>query len=448
MRGSSPQYPVQKGDEILVEISGLNHEGQGVGHYQGLTVFVPFALPEDRVVIQIEEVKSSFARGKVLEFLNSTAYRIESSCACFEECGGCHLQHFDYRRQLAFKEEVVVNALRRIGKFQGLKVLPIIGMKTPFAYRNKAEYPVRVVDGILKSGFFASRSHELIVLNKTCLIQHPLVEKTRKVFMAICNQQDMKKGFLKAVLNRLMIRVGVFSGEVMLVVGSENPVPVIEAVCERLISEMPQVKGIFQSCGQSFTGDRLVMGKPSIREKIGGLEFDISPDSFFQVNSAQAEVLFSKTVEYAGCEGIAVDAYCGTGSISLFLAQEAKKVYGFEVFPDAVKDARHNAEINGIQNVEFIQGDIGVTLKKLNGVKPETIVVDPPRRGCDEKVLQEIAGLQPEKIVYVSCNPATLARDLKILAGTGYSIEEVQPIDMFPQTRHVEAITLLQNEKR
>jgi len=440
--------PVKKDEVIEISISGMNHEGEGVGKYHGFTVFVPFALPEDRVLVQIEEVRSSYARGRVLDHLSSSDQRTESQCACFEACGGCHLQHLDYERQLAFKREIVRNALERIAKMRGSKVLPVIGMETPYAYRNKAEYPVECKDGTLTAGFFAPKSHELVALGEKCLIQHPLLEETRETFMSICNQRDLKNGFIEASFHRLVIRVGVFSGEVMIIIFSHKPVPVIQEAANLLVSKMPQVKSVYHNTGTNRTrptgnSSELVKGKPSIRERLNDLEFDISPGSFFQVNSVQAEVLFSKVAEYADCEGIALDAYCGTGSIALFLAQKAAKVYGFEVYSEAVKDARHNAAINGIENVEFIQGDVGVTLKNLHAIKPDTVVLDPPRKGCDEKVLRQIVRLEPEKIVWVSCNPATLARDLKLLAGSGYAVKEIQPIDMFPQTYHVETVCLL-----
>lgn len=445
MKSSSYQYPVQKGDVIQVKISSLNHEGQGVGRYQGIVVFVPFTLPDDQVMVTVEEVKKSFVRGKVIELLISSERRTHSECASFEECGGCHLKHCDYGSQLRFKEDVVRNALTRIGKLEGVKVNPIIGMETPFSYRNKAEYPVKEVAGSLKSGFFAPKTHDLIAMDETCDIQHPLVEKARSIFMAVSNK-DLKEEFTQAFFYRLVVRVGFFTGEVMVIIESEGPVPSIDLAAGCLISEMPQVKSVYQhikNCGGKGGKFHLVMGEPFIRERIGSLDFDISPGSFFQVNPVQAEVLFSKATEYADCKGVAVDAYCGTGSISLFLAQQAKKVYGFEVYPEAVEDARHNADINGIRNAEFIQGDVRVTLRHLKGLRPETVVIDPPRKGCEKQVIKEIIDLRPQKIVYVSCNPATLARDLRILGDNGYTIKEVQPIDMFPHTYHVETVVLI-----
>ena len=452
MENTGSKYPVQKNQIIELSISGMNHEGEGVGKYHGLAVFVPFSLPEEQVIVQIEEAKSSYARGKVLEYLSVSPYRLEEKCSYFKECGGCYLQHYDYSRQLLFKQQIVENALQRIGKFSGLKVLPTIGMDHPFAYRNKAEYPVKFIEGSFKAGFFAPQSTRLVAFDEPCWIQHPLLERVRKEFLKICNQSDLKKVFIEASFHHLIVRAGIFSGEVMVIILSQKPVKDIEIAAGRLVSQMPQVKSIYQSIGQSSgssigTEFDLVMGKPFIRERIGGLEFDISPGSFFQVNSLQGEVLFSKAIEYANCKGVAVDAYCGTGSISLFLSREAEKVYGFEIYLQAVKDARHNAAINEIENVEFIQGDAGDALRKLKGISPETVVVDPPRKGCDQKVLNEIINLQPQKIVYVSCNPATLARDLKILAANGYAIKEVQPIDMFPQTYHVECVVLLKSMK-
>jgi 23S rRNA (uracil1939-C5)-methyltransferase len=449
MKRSRGSLPVQKGEIIELSITGMNHQGEGVGKYHGFTVFVPYVVPGDQLKVQVEEVRKNYARGRVVDYLSFSVYHRESKCQSFQECGGCHLQHYSYEEQLNFKREIVENALNRIGGLKEVKVFPTMGMKTPFGYRNKAEYPVRVFDGTFESGFFASGSRSFVPLNRTCKIQHPLVEKTREAFIDICNQQTFKNGFLNAVLHRLVIRLGGYSEEVMVIICSEKPLPKMDLACDCLTSKIPQVKSVYQSIvkkgSSKYLGKRLklVFGTPFIRERISGLDFDISPGSFFQVNSIQVEVLFSKAVEYANCKGIAVDAYCGTGSISLFLAQKAAKVYGFEVYPGAVKDARHNAEINGIDNVEFVEGDVADTIGFLDGVKPETVVIDPPRAGCEKRGLFSIAGLQPEKIVYVSCNPATLARDLKILADKNYSVTKVQPIDMFPQTYHVECVVLM-----
>lgn len=457
MAGPEKECPVKNNDKIELVISGMNHQGEGVGKYQGFTVFVPFVLPGDRIVAEIGEVKRSYARGKALQVLSRSPDFVPGNCSIYGKCGGCCLQHFDYSEQLRYKQKVVENALQRIGKLQGIKVLPVIGMEYPFCYRNKAEYPVRLVDGRFASGFFASKSSRLVPLEETCPVQHPLLEKARKAFIGICNGPDFRKKFAETGFHQLVVRAGVNTREVMVIAAVDAPVPGTEGFFERLTTEVPEATSFYQKVTKSRgraksrnkpkTEYKLAAGKSVIRERLGNLDFDISPGSFFQVNSAQAEVLFAKVLEYAGCKGVAVDAYCGTGSISLFLAGEAQKVYGFEAYPDAVKDARHNAAINGIENTEFIPGDVADTLGTLHDAEPETVVIDPPRAGCDEKALEGIIRLNPRKIVYVSCNPSTLARDLKILTGRGYNVAEVQPVDMFPQAYHVETVVLITRAK-
>ena len=447
-------YPVQKGDHIELFISGMNHQGEGVGRYKGFAVFVPFAIPEDQVLVEIREVKSRYARGTVIEHLGTSDYRVQSRCPSYTECGGCHLQHYDYSQQLVLKEDLVRNALERIGKLEEVKVLPTIGMKSPFGYRNKAEYPVRLLGGVLKSGFFASYSNRLVALPQDCPLQHSLLEKTRQELMAICNQQEFQNTFTEAGLHHLVVRCGENTGEVMVILVVDKPLSLndMSGFLSQLITSVPELVSIYQKVEKMNVGKRgrgrtvkykLIEGKPFIRETIDGINFNISPGSFFQVNSTQAAVLFSKTVEYANCQGVAIDAYCGTGSISLFLANQAQRVYGIESFPQAVTDAKENAAINSIHNVEFILGDSGNILSKWDRDRPETVVLDPPRAGCNKKALKGIVSLAPEKIVYVSCNPATLARDLKFLGSRGYSVIEAQPIDMFPQTYHVETVVLI-----
>jgi len=451
-------YPVQSGDIIEISIAGLTHLGEGVGRHHGVAVFVPFAVPGDRVKVQIEEAKRNYARGSVIEQLSSSDYRTENQCLFYGDCGCCHLQHYDYSQQLVFKQDIVRNALQRIGKVDGIEVLPTIGMEKPFWYRNKAEYPVKFVDGVFKSGFFASSSNRLVALGHSCPLQHPLLEKTRESLMVFCNQRETQKVFFEAGLHQLIIRCGQKTGEVMVIFVVDNPLnPIalhfVGGALSQLMALVPEVVSVYQkvivkgadkkgSTNRNVTYE-LMEGKPYIREMIYGLYFDISPGSFFQVNSHQAEILFSKTVEYANCKGTAIDAYCGTGSISLFLAQQAEKVYGIESFPASIEDARHNAEINKVKNAEFVLGDSGKVLAAWKKDKPEAVVIDPPRAGCDARALEGIVLLKPKRIVYVSCNPATLARDLKFLVSKGYSVAEVQPIDMFPQTYHVECVTLM-----
>lgn len=238
--------PVQKGNTIEISISGMNHQGEGVGRYEGFAVFVPFALPEDRVAVQIEEIKRSYARERVLEYLSSSSDRYESQCSAFGVCGGCHLLHFDYHRQLVFKQDVVKNALHRIGKLKGVPVLPTIGMKNPYAYRNKAEYPVGVIEGLHKSGLFSSKSSRLVALEDACPIQHPLLERIRKAFMDICNKPDFREAFVEAGFHQLVIRAGVNSGEIMVVPVVDKPLRLSEGAAKRLVDILPEVVSFYQ----------------------------------------------------------------------------------------------------------------------------------------------------------------------------------------------------------
>lgn len=454
-KGQKGEYPLQKGDVIELTVSGLNHQGEGVGRYQGLAVFVPFALPGDCIRCRIVETKKRYARGQVTEFLTTAQERVGSECPAYGRCGGCHLQHYDYPRQLEFKQNIVKEALQRIGGLDKAVVLPTLGMEIPYQYRNKAEYPVQVIEGRVESGFFAPMTRNLVILACECPIQHPLLEKTRKAVMELVNGDMFQDKFREAGLNHLVVRAGTNTGEVMVIFVVEKTLKAGDMLGQ-LRGLVPEIVSVFQKVGKGPTGNRntpyeLLAGKSTVRERVGSLNFDVSPGAFFQVNTRQGEILFLKTVDYAHCRGVALDAYCGTGSISLFLAQEAERVYGIESFPAAVEDAKHNAAINGIENAEFILGDaarmVELVRRKNPDVVVEAVILDPPRAGCDTEVLDGVVQLGPERIVYVSCNPATLARDLKILAAGGYVIEKVQPIDMFPQTYHVETCVLLSHKK-
>lgn len=455
----SGQAPVQTGETVELEIHGLGHSGEGVGRYQGFTLFVPGAVPGDRVAARVHEVKRSFARAAVVRVLNPSPHRVQPPCPVFGECGGCQLQHITYTEQLRLKRQQVEDAIVRVGKLEGVTVHPTLGMDNPWRYRNKAQMPIGMAGGRVIAGFFAPGTHRIIDIQE-CAIQHPLGNLVIAEIKRLAEQyrvQVYDERSHRGVLRHVLVRVGRGSGEAMAVLVTNGPrLPYGDAIARQLMEAVPGLVSVHQNINPHRTnvilGDqtRLLAGQESITDHIGDLTFAISPRSFFQVNPAQTEVLYGKALEYAGLTGseLVIDAYCGIGTISLFLARGARRVVGIEVIPEAVADARQNAERNGINNAEFLLGDAAEAMPELyrEGLRPDVVVVDPPRKGCDPPVLEAFAAMQPRRIVYVSCNPATLARDLGLLSALGYRTQEVQPVDMFPHTAHVECCSLLVRE--
>jgi len=458
---------VEKNRDYVVDIKDMTHEGQGVGRIDGLAVFTDGVLAGEQVELKIIKLKKSYAVGKLLKVLRPSPDRVDPFCGVFRRCGGCSLQHMDYNAQLAFKTKLVRDSLERIGGLKDVKVRDTIGMKQPYNFRNKAQYPVTSADGKIVTGFYAPRSHEVIGSDE-CRIQNMESDRVRKLVAGFMMEKgipayDENTG--KGLVRHIMTRVGFNTGEIMVVlVINGDTLPHAGELAQRLVDETAQssgssmVKSVYLNVNTDNTnvilGDRniLVYGNESITEKIGNYSFMISPGSFFQVNTAQTEVLYSKVLEFAGLNGseTVFDLYCGIGTISLFLSSRAKIVYGVEVVKAAVKDARRNAKLNGVDNVEFIEGEAEKAVPDLyrKGIHADVVVLDPPRKGCDESLLQLIAAdMQPDRIVYVSCNPATLARDLKYLDAQGYEALEAQPVDLFPWTGHVECVTLMTNVK-
>lgn len=444
---------VEKNKNYTVDITGMTHEGQGVGRVEGFTVFVDDALAGERADVRIIKPNKNYAVGKLLRVLEPSPNRIEPFCSVYKRCGGCSLQHLDYKAQLEYKTGLVRESLKRIGGLESVQVHPAIGMQNPMNYRNKAQYPVAAVDGKPVAGFYARRSHDVIDVEE-CGIQDVEGDRIRKIVLRFIREKgipvyDESTG--TGLVRHVMTRTGFKTGEVMVVlVVNGGGVPHMDELRQLLVSEVPGLKSIFINVNTAKTnvilGDRSikVYGSDTIFDYIGNFKFHISPLSFFQVNPVQTETLYSKALEYAGLKGeeTVFDLYCGTGTISLFLSQKAKKVYGVEVVEDAVRDAVRNAELNGVANAEFIAGEAEKVIPELyaRGEKADVVVVDPPRKGCDEVLLRTLADMAPERIVYVSCNPATLARDLKFLDGRGYRAVEAQPVDMFPWTAHTECV--------
>ncbi len=457
---SEKSYPVQLNQVVELKITGLNHEGAGVGRYNGYTLFVPQALPGEVVTAKVEHAKKSYGFAQLQEIVQESPLRVEPPCPVFHRCGGCSLQHLAYAEQLRHKQQIVKDNLARIGGFAvdgdgAVQVHPTLGMADPWRYRNKAQVPIGMEAGMIVGGFYAERSHEIVDI-EACLIQHEAndaVVATVKRLAGRLHIPVYDEAKHTGLLRHVVAKVGVKTGDVMVVlITTEAFIPEREQLVALIRQELPQVKSIVQNINhhrtnvifgeQTFT----LWGEDVIYDYIGNVKFAISARSFYQVNPVQTEVLYNKTLEYAGLSGqeTVIDAYCGIGTISLFLAERAAHVYGVEIVPEAIADANRNAVLNGIANVTFAVGAAEVVIPawKEQGIRADVIVVDPPRKGCDEALLATILQMQPERVVYVSCNPSTLARDLKVLAER-YRVVEVQPVDMFPWTGHVECSVLL-----
>ena len=442
-------------DVVEVEITGLGSTGEGVGKADGFTVFVHGALTGEKVKARITVVKKSYAIGRLVQVLSRSEFRQKPVCEVFNKCGGCQLQHLTYAGQLESKRQHVKDALVRIGHFKEIEVLPVIGDKQPLHYRNKMQCPIASQEGT-KIGFYKTGTHEVVDIKK-CYIQaeennqivEVIREWVRKYKVSIYNEKT-GKGLLRHIIGR----VSADNGEVMAgLVCTQKSLPNKEELVEMLRESIPKLVSVVQNINSRRTNvimgehTRVIWGKPSITDSIGGFSFDISANSFFQVNTAQANALYGQALEFAeltGKENV-VDLYCGIGTISLFLASKAKHVWGFEIVDVAIENAKDNAMANKTANVEFSCVDVAIGLEKLSKKKRlDVIVLDPPRAGCDKAVLDHIVEANPERIVYVSCNPASLARDLRILVDSGkYELVQVQPVDMFAQTSHVETVVLM-----
>ncbi len=431
---------------IEIEINGLGTNGEGVGRLDNLTVFIEGALPGEKVSAEIIDTKKNYAVGKLIKILRESPDRVQPICPIFKECGGCQLQHLKYSAQLIWKRQQVIDALERIGKIRGVEIFNTLGMENPLRYRNKMQFPV---GKNLAIGCYARGSHKIIDTD-TCLIQKAAADKVLVAVKKILRKfhispydEDSHKGILRHVMSR----VG-FNGELMIVLVTASKIlPNEKNIAKAIRAELPEVTSIQQNV-QTFHNNvilgretKILFGKPTIKDKIGKLEFNISARSFFQVNTAQAEILYETAKNFACLTGkeIVIDAYCGTGTIGLYLAKSAYKVIGIEIVNSAIDDAKKNARENKIRNAEFIVGDAMKVIPRLD-IYADVVIVDPPRAGCDRKVLETLAAMNPARIVYVSCNPATLARDLAILAEFGYHTKKIQPVDMFPHSSHIEAV--------
>ena len=451
----------RKNDLVTLEIEDCGIDGEGIGKADGFTVFVKDAVIGDTVTAKIIKAKKNYGYGRLMEVLKPSPYRVEPKCEFARQCGGCQLQALSYDQQLVFKTNKVKGHLERIGGFTDIPMEPIIGMDELFHYRNKAQFPVgRNKEGKIVTGFYAGRTHNIIE-NRDCALG---VAENKEVLDRVIAHMEKygiepyNEATGKGLVRHVLIRYGYFTKEVMVcLILNGNKIPKEEQLVKSLC-EIPGMTSITINVNKKHSnvilGEeiRLLWGQEYITDRIGDISYQISPLSFYQVNPMQTQKLYAKALEYADLHGEETvwDLYCGIGTISLFLAQKAKFVRGVEIVPAAIENAKENAKLNGLENTEFFVGKAEEVLPreyKKNGVYADVIVVDPPRKGCDETLLETMIEMNPERIVYVSCDSATLARDLKYLCERGYELRKVCPVDQFGMTVHVETVVLLSHKK-
>lgn len=451
---------VEKNKEYIFDIISQGYEGEGIAKIDNkYPIFIEGALKGEKVKVRIVKVNKNFAYGKLMEVLEASEERVNPPCAIYKRCGGCKLQHASYKAQLDFKWDRVKDCVSKIGKLDPSIVKYPLGMENPWRYRNKVQLPIGLINGEVKIGFFAPRSHDIIDM-ESCLIQDEIGDKVVKLTREWIEKFNIRPYNVdgeydeKGIVRHIMIRRGFTTNEVMVVlVTNGEKLPHKEEFVDLMVKNIPGIKSVIQNINLKKTNvilgleSKTLWGEDTISDYIGDFRFNISPLSFFQVNPTQTEVLYGKALEYANLTGNeeVFDAYCGTGTITLFLSQKAKKVYGVEIIPQAIDNAWINAKENKVENVEFFVGESEVVIPDLinKGVKADVVVVDPPRKGCDKKLLDAITNINAKKIVYVSCDPSTLGRDLKVLEENGYKTLEVQPVDMFPNTSHIENVAKL-----
>lgn len=447
---------IDKNREYIIKIDSYGHEGEGVGKINNFTVFVKGAIKGETVKIKLIKVNKTYGIAKLLEVIVPSQHRENPVCSIYKRCGGCNLQHISYPEQLNFKTQRVKDVMERVGKLENTKIHNTIGMEFPYNYRNKVQLPVGSIDSEIVVGFYAPRSHDIINMEH-CYIQSKLGDKVILILKEWMKENKIKPYDEKThsgIIRHIMLREGFRTKEVMVVIVTNGAkLPNAKSLVQKLRENILNLKSVIQNINEDKTNVILgqksitLWGQDTISDYIGDFRFNISPLSFFQVNPIQTQVLYNKAMEYADLNGdeIVFDAYCGTGTISLFLSKKAKMVFGVEIIPQAIDNANENKKENNVNNVEFIVGKSEEEIPKLikSGINPDVIVLDPPRKGCEESLLHAIAEAAPKKIVYVSCDPATLARDLRILEDLNYKAVEIQPVDMFPQSAHIETVVKL-----
>lgn len=448
---------VQKNEIVEIEITGMTAQGAGVGHYQGMAVFTPLTAPGDVARVRVVKAAKNYAYGRLEELVSPSADRMEPDCPCFAQCGGCCYRHITYEAELGIKAARVQDTLTRIGGFRSLPVRPILGADSRDGYRNKALLPLGTKkDGSLSMGFYAVNSHRIVDCEE-CRLQPEEFNRAMAAFRqwaAAYGDPVYDEATHSGRMRRLYLRKGEMTGQILAcVVVNGNGLHHESELIEALKQAVPGLASVVINSNRERTNValgqkcRTIYGMDTIEDTLCGLRFKLSPLSFYQVNRTQAERLYEVAARYAGLTGqeLLLDLYCGAGTIGLSMAGMARRLLGVEIVPQAVENARENARLNGIENAEFFCGDAGEAARMLaeRGERPDVIVLDPPRKGCSPDLVRTVAEFGPKRIVYVSCDPATLARDLKLFAELGYPPVEAAPVDMFPGTAHVETVVLL-----
>lgn len=448
---------LELGQTFPLTIKRLGINGEGVGYFKRQVVFVPGALPGEEVVVEATKIHPKFSEGKIKKIRKKSEHRVQPPCPIYEQCGGCQLQHLDYNQQLKEKRDIVIQSFERYVKdLNPEKIIETIGMETPWNYRNKSQFQVGLNKQKVIAGLYGLNSHHLIDISD-CMVQHKATNKVTQVVKTILQDLNISiynEKSRKGLVRTIVTRVGVETGEVQLVIiTAKHELPRKELLIEAVKKRLPEVKSIVQNINGNNTslifGDetKRLHGKEVIQENLGDLQFELSARAFFQLNPHQTVKLYDEVKKAAALTGKEklVDAYCGVGTIGLWLAEGASELRGMDTIAESIEDAKKNAKNHGVSNALYVTGKAEQWLPKWvkEGWKPDVIVVDPPRTGCDDQLLQTILKVKPKKVVYVSCNPSTLAKDISLLS-KAYNVSYIQPVDMFPHTAHVETVTLIE----
>lgn len=447
---------IEKNKEYIVEIIDTGYKGEGIAKIDDFAIFIPNAIKGEKIKIKIIKVLTSYAFGKIIEIIEPSKNRLESDCSTYKRCGGCNLRHVKYDETLKIKQNLVQSLVNKTLKNK-IKVKETIGMENPYYYRNKAQFPIgKDKENNVVMGVFANRTHEIIPIEE-CFIQNKEIQKLSKFILEFIKENDISvydETSRKGLIRHIVTKIGIKTNEIMcIIVINGKEIPKEKELTMQIIKKFPNVKTIVKNINTKNTNvimgekNEKIYGDGYIEDKLGEYTFKISPHSFYQVNPVQAEKLYSIGVEAANInkEDVVFDLYCGIGTISLFMAKYAKKVYGVEIVEQAIKDAKENAKINNIKNTEFIAGDTKLILDDLinnKNIIPNVVMVDPPRKGLDNRSVENILKIMPNRFVYISCNPATLVRDLAKFEEM-YEIKSIQPVDMFPFTAHVECVAVM-----
>ncbi|MDR9798003.1 23S rRNA (uracil(1939)-C(5))-methyltransferase RlmD [Aeribacillus pallidus] len=448
---------IQKGQQFPLTIKRLGINGEGVGYFKKQVVFVPGALPGEEVVVQAENIQPNYAEAVIKKIRKKSPHRVKPPCIYYDRCGGCQLQHLQYEQQLAAKRDIVIQALERHTNLEvdALDIRPTIGMDDPWHYRNKSQFQLGNEKQQVIAGLYGANSHKLVPIH-SCMVQHPLTDKITQTVKQVLEDfhipiyHERKR---TGIVRTIVVRAGVQTNHVQVVlITKTEELPRKELIAAEIMKRAPEVKSVMQNINGSKTslifGDKTVLlkGEEVIQETLGDLSFELSARAFFQLNPVQTVKLYDEVKKAAGLTGSEkiVDAYCGVGTIGLWLAKDAAEIRGMDVIEESIRDAKKNAEKHGIKNATYVTGKAETWMPKWakEGWRPDVVVVDPPRTGCDRAFLKTIKKVKPKRFVYVSCNPSTLAKDIQFLSSL-YKVEYIQPVDMFPHTAHVECVSRL-----